>query len=297
MESLYLQPLLKRMQFKIDLMILKGSFFSRNLDRKVTFRWAAPGNYQSAQKPFPVLLMNDGQDFVGMDLENTLSNTFKNNGIHPFIYVGIETNQNRIHDYGTASAGDYKGRGRNALQYSKFIVEEFIPFLKREFYTTQSGRDWVYCGMSLGGLSAFDIAYTHASLFGKTGVFSGSFWWRKKAYQKRDLSDRSRIVLDVIKNGQFHPHLKFWFQCGTEDELADRNQNGIIDSIDDTIDVIKELQQKGYTFPGDITYVELEGGKHNLPTWAAVFPEFLKWAFGQEVPKNTVPQTPPDSML
>ena len=28
--------------------------------------------------------------------------------------------------------------------------------------------------------------------------------------------------------------MKFFFECGTEDETEDRNGNGIIDSIDDT---------------------------------------------------------------
>ncbi len=278
------------MQFETDIMMLKGSFLSRNLERKVSFRLAAPGNFKTAQKPFPVLLMNDGQDFLGMGLEQTLINTFRNKHIQPFIYIGIETNDNRIHDYGTISRADFKGRGGNAHLYSKFIVEEFVPFLKSEFNTSEQPGDWVYCGMSLGGLSAFDIVFKHARVFGKTGVFSGSFWWRKKAYQKKDLADRSRIILDEIKQGPYHPHLKFWFQCGTQDEHADRNLNGIIDSIDDTLDVIKELQQKGYSFPGDITYVEVQGGKHNLPTWATVFPEFLKWAFRETEPATGMRQ-------
>lgn len=76
--------------------------------------------------------------------------------------------------------------------------------------------------------------------------------------------------------------MKFWFQCGTLDETADRNQNGVIDAIDDTLDVIKELQEKGYSYPVDITYVQVEGGKHDLQTWAMVFPQFLEWAFFKE---------------
>jgi enterochelin esterase-like enzyme len=223
--------------------------------------------------------MNDGQDFVNMNLEKTLAFTFSDKSLAPFIYVGIETNENRMREYGIAASSDYKGRGNKASRYSRFILEEFIPFLQREFKISQPQRDWVYCGMSLGGLSAFDMVYNHPDIFGKVGVFSGSFWWRNKAYVKKDMKDRSRIILDVIQNRVYHPHLKFWFQCGTDDELADRNNNGVIDAIDDTLDVIKELQKKGYSYPGDITYVELEGGKHDLPTWSSIFPEFIKWAF------------------
>ena len=87
--------------------------------------------------------------------------------------------------------------------------------------------------------------------------------------------------MDVIKNGNYNQHLKFWLQCGTNDETADRNKNGIIDAIDDTLDVIKELKLKGYSKANDITYVEIKGGKHDLPTWGKAFPDFIKWAFSK----------------
>ncbi len=271
------------MSFKIDFISLNGSYFSKSLSRNVKFRLMAPGNYRNAKERFSVLLMNDGQDFKAMNLEKTISSAYLNNKLKPFVYVGIETNENRIHEYGTAITGDFKGRGKKAKQYSKFIIEEFIPFLKGEFKVSHDPKNWVYTGMSLGGLSAFDIVFNHAQYFSKVGVFSGSFWWRKKAYVKKDLADRSRIILEVIKNGKYHPHLKFWLQVGTLDENADRNNNGIIDAIDDTKDVIKELISIGYSHPKDITYVEVENGRHDLLTWGKLFPEFIIWAFEKDV--------------
>lgn len=268
------------MQFQFDFFGGKGRFFSKHLDRIVTFRYMVPPEYPRAKKKFPALLMNDGQDFTAMKLEQTFSEAYASKAIQPFVYIGLECNENRMHEYGTAPSADFKGRGSKALAYSRFVIEEFIPFLKKEFKISSDGKDWVYCGMSLGGLSAFDIAYRNSKLFSKIGVFSGSFWWRKKAYVKKDVADRSRILLDVIKNGKDAPHLKFWLQTGTEDEKADRNNNGVIDSIDDTLDVIKELRAKGYSYPGAIVYEEIQGGKHDLPTWASIFPKFVLWAFG-----------------
>ena len=75
------------------------------------------------------------------------------------------------------------------------------------------------------------------------------------------------------------PAIKFWLMTGTEDETADRNHNFIIDSIDDTIDVVKELLKKGYLRPKDIFYYEMVGGKHDVQTWAKAMPKFLEWAF------------------
>ena len=61
--------------------------------------------------------------------------------------------------------------------------------------------------------------------------------------------------------------------------MADRNNNGIIDSIDDTISLINELIKKGYHPETDIRYMELKDGSHDVPTWALAFPEFLKWGW------------------
>ncbi len=267
------------MSFEIDIISLKGRFYSKNLKRKVVFRWVAPADYQAEGGAFPVLLMNDGQDFRAMTLENTLINAFNDATLSPFIYIGIETDHRRMQEYGIAGSPDYKGRGDRATAYSKFIVEEFIPFLKREFKVSEKASDWIFCGMSLGALSAFDIAYSHPEHFRSIGVFSGSFWWRSKPYVPGDMEDRSRMVLSLVSNKPGAKDMKFWFQCGTQDEIADRNKNGVIDSIDDTKALIRELQKKGYSYPGDITYVEIKGGRHDLPTWARVFPDFLKWAF------------------
>jgi enterochelin esterase family protein len=137
-----------------------------------------------------------------------------------------------------------------------------------------------YAGFSLGGLSAFDIAWNNADVFDKVGVFSGSFWWRSKDLTK-GYTDADRIMHSVIKSTTEKPDLEFWLQTGTKDETTDRNKNGIIDAIDDTIDLIKALEDKGYTRPADIQYVEVVGGSHDTATWAKATPKFLSWAFGR----------------
>ena len=55
----------------------------------------------------------------------------------------------------------------------------------------------------------------------------------------------------------------------------------MIDSIDDTLDLIKELVDKGYDQKNDIAYLLIEDGKHDVATWALAMPEFLKWGWGR----------------
>ena len=93
--------------------------------------------------------------------------------------------------------------------------------------------------------------------------------------------DSARIMHDIIRSAPSkNASQRFWFQTGTLDEEEDRNQNGIIDAIDDTVDLIRELKRKGYT-DKDIRYVEVEDGQHNPQTWGTAMPDFLKWAFGR----------------
>jgi predicted alpha/beta superfamily hydrolase len=141
-------------------------------------------------------------------------------------------------------------------------------------------KDKSFAGFSLGGLSALDIVWNHAGEFVRAGVFSGSLWWRRKAYEDGYDDEQDRLMHLQIRKGGFAPWLRFFIQCGCLDEAEDRNNNGVIDSIDDALDLIVELKAKGYT-EEHIQYLELPDGKHDVPTWAEAFPAFLKWGWGR----------------
>jgi len=84
----------------------------------------------------------------------------------------------------------------------------------------------------------------------------------------------------LVREGAYTDGMKFFFQTGNQDETMDRNKNGIIDSIDDTLDLIDELTTLGYDAENDIRYLELPDGRHDVPTWGRAMPQFLKWGWG-----------------
>ncbi|MES2851057.1 MAG: alpha/beta hydrolase-fold protein [Bacteroidota bacterium] len=226
-----------------------------------------------------LLLINDGQDLVKMEFEKILEKLYEENEIAPLLCVGMHCGTDRRNEYATAKIPDYKGRGSKAQQHTDFVMKEVIPFI-RETYLVASFKEKSFAGFSLGALSAMDIVWNHPSEFVKMGAFSGSFWWRDKAQEDKDFDEElHRIMHRQVKEGDHYPWLRFFFEVGTKDETADRNNNGIIDAIDDTISLIAELKKKGYT-DNDIDYLELEDGKHDVPTWARAFPDFLKWGWG-----------------
>ena len=256
--------------------ILKSVYLKRDVELEIFVPANLLGN-----ESVNLLLINDGQDLAQMQIEETLSALYQKWVIDPTVVVGIKAGTDRVLEYGIAGKPDFKKRGSKASAYTEFVINELMPFVNNEVGISINGKR-AFAGFSLGGITAFDIAWNNDTLFDVVGVFSGSFWWRKK-----DLSagytDDDRIVHQMIKETKAKPDVKFWLMTGTDDEIADRNHNFIIDSIDDTIDVVKELLCKGYRRPQDIFYYERVGGKHDVPTWGKAMPKFLEWAFKRTV--------------
>lgn len=259
-------------------MVESHTLYSEYLQRDVLFDVYLP---VSLQKPEQVslLLINDGQDLLKMPFQEILGQLVTEGIIGQLMCVGIHCGADRKMEYGTAYSADYLSRGAKAGLYTKFVFEELLPFL-RKTYHTPSFKDKSFAGFSLGGLSALDMVWNHASEFNRVGIFSGSLWWRRKGYEDGYDDEQDRLMHLQIRKGVFYPWLRFFIECGTEDETADRNENGVIDSIDDALDLVVELKAKGYT-DEHIQYLELEGGKHDVPTWAKALPDFLKWGWGR----------------
>lgn len=253
------------------------TIYSLQLKRDVIIDAYLPTNVAQPEN-MSLLLINDGQDLPKMPFNEILDNLIINEEIEPIVCIGIHCGHDRKMEYGIASEADYKGRGAKATQYTNFVLAELLPFIRKTYYVP-SFKEKSFAGFSLGALSAMDIVWNYAEEFSKVGSFSGSFWWRNKSYKDGYDDAVNRIMHNEIKKGAYKPWLKFFFECGALDETKDRNSNGIIDSIDDTLDLIEELKQKGYS-DNEIFYLELPEGKHDVLTWATAFPDFLKWGWG-----------------
>jgi len=252
--------------------------YSVYLEREVIVDYYQPKELDPSIQP-SLLLINDGQDLIAMPLKKILHELILNNEIEPLLCVGIHCGDDRVREYGTAYSPNYQGWGDRAGLYSKFIFDELLPSI-RKTTNIHSFKQKSFAGFSLGGLSALDIVWNNAQEFKSVGVFSGSLWWRRKGYDKGYDEEKDRLMHLQVLNGTFYPWLEFFLECGTSDETADRNNNGVIDSIDDALDLILELKAKGYT-DKHIHYMQIEGGRHDVDTWGKALPSFLKWGWGK----------------
>ncbi|MFT4686144.1 MAG: enterochelin esterase-like enzyme [Neolewinella sp.] len=235
--------------------------------------------YRPALPPWRLMnlaVFNDGQDLERMNLREQLQTAFKEHTLSPTVVIGVHAGD-RMREYGTTGRPDYKGRGDQAGAYEYFLIEELIPWIEKFYNVYQLPARRAIAGFSLGGLNAFDVAWRNPGEFGVAGVFSGSLWWRSKAFRK-DQPDANLIVHNYVQKTKKMPKVRLWFMAGTADEEADRNNNGIIDAIDDTLQLLQILKEKGQEEEKDFTYVEVKNGRHEPETWGTVVLDFLKWA-------------------
>lgn len=272
------QPIFGEMQNELLLSIIKKEYriVSKFLSREVPVDFYFPQNF--APLDLSLLLINDGQELIKMNFDLMLDQLFSSDAILPVVCVGIHAGTDRINEYGTVGVADYLNRGVKANAYQQFILKELIPFIHL-WQGIENFESISLAGFSMGGLSAIDTAWSHPSLFSIVGVFSGSFWWRTKDLNKGYNEETDRIIHQKVKQGKLQRQLRFYFTTGSLDETADRNNNGIIDSIDDTLGLISELEKLGYKTGRDIRYLNYEEGRHDVETWAKAMPQFLMWGW------------------
>ncbi len=257
----------------------KDEIYSRHLQKHIALdiiSTPVPDN----KSDFNLLLLNDGQDIEKLKVRNTVDSLFAKKLIQPLIVVAINA-FDRMQQYGVAGYPDYQGNGASAKKYSDFIINELLPFVKKRA-AVRKFNSITIAGSSLGGLSAFDIAWDNADKIDKAGVFSGSFWLRNKDTSDSTYSDdKNRIIINKIRSSRKRPKLKYWFYAGGNEETADRDKDGIPDVLDDTRDLIDVIKKKKVCPPGDIIYTEIKEGTHDYNSWSKVFPQFLIWAVGK----------------
>lgn len=261
------------------ILVEQKAIASRHLKRYVIVDCYLPKNITHPAS-LSLLLINDGQDLEDMPFAPLLNDLHASGQISPLFCVGIHANKYRRMEYGTAARTDYEGRGAKAKAFQAFVAEELLPFLHKT-YAIESFLQQAYCGFSLGGLSAVDMVFHYPGLFSLAGVFSGSLWWRSKELGPGYNDETDRIMHQLVREGGHHTGQRYYFMTGSLDETADRNNNGIIDSIDDTLDLIGELKTKGWT-DDDICYINYSDGRHDVPTWGRAFPHFLEWGWGRK---------------
>lgn len=239
-----------------------------------------PRGYQrDTARAYPVIYANDGQDMEAVGMAMALDSLQRAGRMAPVIVVAVHATD-RVQDYGTAYIPNAQGLGGRADRYGQFMVVELMTLIESRYRAARGPASTAIMGWSLGALSAFDLAWRTPDRFGTVGSFSGSFWWRTDDGTV-EARQASRIMHRRVRETPGRPALRMWFETGQRDEASDRDGNGVIDSVQDTEELIAELEAKGYRRGSDVVHLTVMGS-HDLPTWKRMLPEWLAWVFPAE---------------
>lgn len=269
-----------------------------------------PPGYGRAIHRYRVLYANDGQDMDAVGLQPTLARLYRAHAIEPVIVVAVDMLADRAGGYGLSDRGTSRSIvggsrigpiGTRAQDYSAWVATALVPYVDRHYRTRRTPQGRTMLGWSLGALNAFNLGWQYPDVFGRVGAFSPSFWLAADRASAAAVQ-HTRLAQSMVDRGGKRAGLKMWFAVGTAEESADRDGDGINDTVDDVRDLLlgyrgadgfrlRGLKQLGYSI--DMDYVEkpsrhadaalflLQGGVHNQASWKQMLPVFLRWAYGR----------------
>ncbi len=248
-----------------NVIIMDEDFYMPQFDRYRRIWLYLPPNYDSVGDHFSVLYMHDGQNlfdaatsFAGeWEVDETL-NQFYEEGKEVPIVVGIDNGgADRIDEYTPWPHPQYGG-GDGDL-YAQFIVETLKPFIDENYRTIPDSEHTGVMGSSLGGLISHYISIKYQDVFGKSGIFSPSFWFNDSCYDFTYMTGKQ-------------DHMRFYMMGGTNESSTLVQE---MEMMEDT------LLATGFD-ESEVTIKVVPGGEHNEQLWREEFGEAYEWLFLDE---------------
>ncbi|MDB6025178.1 MAG: esterase [Verrucomicrobiales bacterium] len=219
-----------------------------------------PKQYDSA-KPTAVMVFQDGAGYVRTNGEWRVPNVFDNLIARKELPViigifispgdfpaapGQEVRKNRSVEYD--SLGD---------AYARFLLEEIIPAVGKDYNLTTNASGRAICGGSSGGICAFTAAWERPNEFSKVSSTIGSFTDIRGGY----------VYPFLIRKKENKRPIRVFLQDGSNDL---DNQFGNWPLANQTMAAALKFADYDYQFVfGD--------GKHSAKHGGSIFPESVKW--------------------
>jgi len=248
-------------------------FESKVLANKRTIRIYLPPNYGKSNAKYPVLYMHDGQNiFDGKTsfipnqewrADETAEGLIRAGLIQPLIIVGIDNaGMERANEYlpTKSKLGEGSLVGGKASLYCKFVTDELMPYVQKNFRVLTGPKNTAVCGSSFGGIVSLAMGLERPDVFGKLGVVSPSLWWDDQVMTKK------------IKALPQKLNWKIWLDIGSSEGK---------DSVKLTTDFFDALKAKGWRTPNEaVLYVD-QYARHNEGSWAIRMGMILLYLYGK----------------
>jgi predicted alpha/beta superfamily hydrolase len=237
--------------------------------------WLPPGydDPQNAGRRYPVLYLNDGQNlfesstsFTGVEwqVDETGDRLIREGVIPPIIFVGIDNAARaRIREYMPHRSLHPVIVRVQGTHYPKFLIQEVMPFVARNYRVATGPENTGLGGSSLGALIALYTVSVRPGVIGRLLLESPSLW----ASNRQMIKDSRGI--------KRWPERVFLATGTAEAGRADRDQS----QVDDVRELAAVLGRAGLD-DKRLRLVIDPGATHHESHWARRFPEALTFLFG-----------------
>jgi enterochelin esterase family protein len=213
-----------------------------------------PAQYDG-KKPACVMVFQDGQAYVKEDGDFRVPVVFDNlihKGEMP-VTIGVFINpgrkqsdaKNRSFEYDTLSD-----------QYARFLLEEILPEVGKQYKLTDDPECRAICGLSSGGICAFTVAWQRPDAFRKVLSHVGSFTNIRGGH----------VYPSLIRSTPNKP-IRVFLQDGSNDL---DNEWGNWWLANQEMAAALKFKQYDYKFVGGT-------GKHSGKHGGAILPDALRW--------------------
>jgi len=141
-------------------------------------------------------------------------------------------------------------------QYARFLLEEILPEVGKQYQLTASGQERAICGISSGGICAFTVAWQRPEAFSKVLSHVGSF-----------TNIRGGYVYPTLIRSEEKKSIRVFLQDGKND-VDNQFGNWWLSNLQ----MESSLKFKAY----DYQFAGGEGG-HNGKHGGAILPDSLRW--------------------
>ena len=225
-----------------------------------------PPSYYSCSDRYQVVIMHDGQNLfdpqlahAGIDwgVDETVVQLAENEGAREVIVVGISNTPDRMTEYNL-----FRKPGKS---YAAFLQNILLPFIEENYRTLIGPKNTAVMGSSMGGLFAFQLAWTFPEVYSMAGCLSTAFW-----------STNNRIFGLVEKDCRGHLPLKFYLDTGEYEQP-------IVEGYDRMRDL---LTKKGWREGHDLQSYFEPGANHSEHAWRNRLHRPFRFFFQQQIART-----------
>ena len=224
--------------------------------------------------------MSDGQNLFDPRIANTgtdwgvdesVVRLVQRGVIPPIIVVGV---------WSTAQRGPEYSPWHDGPKYARFLIEELMPRVNREFRTMTGPQNTAVMGSSMGGLLSYYLVSHHPEAFGACGCVSTHFPISEALVARvfpglattANPDTTPYIVRDIAAGFRVPRGTRYMFDYGSL---------GLDSAYTPTHEIVRAwLLRQGLVDGRDFVIRRYEGATHNEASWRARLDDEMTFLFG-----------------